>query len=228
MVHLTRVDGRRLALAGGSAAQALDLLSSVRNSFLAHRRGRARPLHIAALLFLGRAGRLGQKDTGAFLSDEAMGIEEEETEFASREPVPSSQDRPSPRPAGSMLILVVERDPHVRELEAHFLNEAGYAVEFATDGQAALERAQELLPDIVITEILVPKLDGLSLCRQLKEDPRTRGITVLVFSILAAHTRAKEAGADAFLMKPLAEHRLVGTVKTLMGIQNRVEGEERA
>ena len=115
-----------------------------------------------------------------------------------------------------ILILVVERDPHIRELEAHFLNEAGYGVEFATDGHAALEHARSLVPDIVITEILVPKLDGLTLCRQLKADPKTRGITVLVFSILAASGRATEAGADAFLMKPLAEHRLVGTVKELM------------
>gem|GEM_PF-719456 len=127
----------------------------------------------------------------------------------------------------SMLVLVVERDPHIRELEAHFLNEAGYTVEFATDGKAALEQAQHLLPDIVITEILVPKLDGLSLCRQLKADPRTRGISVLVFSILAAHSRATEAGADAFLMKPLGEHRLVGTVKALLDKQASAGREER-
>ena len=119
-------------------------------------------------------------------------------------------------PGRRMLILVVERDPHIRELEAHFLAEAGYAVEFATDGRDALEQAQQRLPDIIITEILVPKLDGLALCRQLKADPKTRSITVLIFSILAAQSRAAEAGADAFLLKPLAEHRLVGTVETLM------------
>ena len=115
------------------------------------------------------------------------------------------------------LILAVERDPHVRELETYFLNEAGFAVEFTEDGFSALERARQLRPAIVITEVLVPKLDGLALCRRLKEDPETRGIMVLIFSILAARTRAEEAGADAFLMKPLAEHRLVETVRELMG-----------
>lgn len=115
-----------------------------------------------------------------------------------------------------MLILVVERDPHIRELEAHFLNQAGYAVEFVLDGLAALESARQLQPDIIITEILVPKLDGLALCRQIKADPQTRDISVLVFSILAASGRAQEAGADAFLMKPLAERRLVGTVQSLL------------
>jgi len=115
-----------------------------------------------------------------------------------------------------VLVLVVERDPHIRALEAHFLQEAGFEVALATDGQEALKRAKECKPDVVITEILVPKLDGLSLCRQLKQDPLTHRITVLIFSILAASGRAAEAGADAFLMKPLSEQRLLGTVKSLI------------
>jgi CheY-like chemotaxis protein len=114
------------------------------------------------------------------------------------------------------IILVVDRDPHVRELEAHFLNQAGYTVEFEKDGDGALVQARKIVPDIIITEILVPNLDGLALCRRLKSDPRTRDITVLVFSILAAAGRAREAGADAFLLKPLARHTLVDTVRQLL------------
>ena len=117
---------------------------------------------------------------------------------------------------GRVLILVVERDPHVRELEAYFLNEAGYDVEFTGDGQLALQRAEELRPAIIVTEVLVPKLDGLALCRRIKQDPDTKDIMVLIFSILAAGARAREAGADAFQMKPLAEHRLVETVRQLI------------
>jgi CheY-like chemotaxis protein len=116
------------------------------------------------------------------------------------------------------LILVVERDPNIRELEAFFLKEEGFAVEFAADGIAALERAREILPDIVITEILVPGLDGLSLCRKLKQDPQTQNIAVLVFSILMVETRAKEAGADACLRKPLADRKLVDTVRELLAL----------
>jgi CheY-like chemotaxis protein len=119
-------------------------------------------------------------------------------------------------PSDRALILVVERDPHVRELEAYFLSEAGYAVEFIDDGIAALAWSREHHPAIVISEILVPKMDGLALCRQLKSDPATKDIAVLIFSILMAGARAKEAGADAFLRKPLAERRLVDTVRDLM------------
>jgi CheY-like chemotaxis protein len=120
---------------------------------------------------------------------------------------------------GKAIILVVERDPNIRELESHFLNQAGYSVVFEQDGHAALLQARKLVPDIIITEILVPKLDGLALCRQLKADPLTRGIAVLVFSILAAGARSREAGADAFLLKPLAEHRLVETVRQLLDLR---------
>jgi len=114
------------------------------------------------------------------------------------------------------IILVVERDPHVRDLETFFLNEAGFGVEFAADGMAALEMARAITPDIIITEVLVPKLDGLALCRSIKGDPALNRTIVLIFSILAAEGRAREAGADAFLMKPLAERRLVSTVRDLL------------
>jgi two-component system response regulator MprA len=122
----------------------------------------------------------------------------------------------NPRPRGRALILVVERDPDVRELESYFLNEAGFDVNFAADGAEALDQARALRPDIVITEVLVPKLDGLALCRAIKADPLLHSTVVLVFSILAVHLRANEAGADAFLMKPLAERRLVDTVRQLL------------
>ena len=114
------------------------------------------------------------------------------------------------------MILCVERDPYVRELETFFLTEAGFSVTFAEDGVKALELAQQLHPNVIITEILVPRLDGLALCRRLKSDPATSDIAVLVFSILAAADRAREAGADAFLLKPLAEHTLVDTVRQLL------------
>ena len=129
---------------------------------------------------------------------------------------------------GRAIILVVERDPAVRELESYFLNEAGFAVEFAADGIAALETARRIRPDIVITEVLVPKLDGLALCRAIKKEPSTAKTVVLVFSILAVQSRAKEAGADAFLMKPLAEKRLVDTVCDLLKLERQSHHAENA
>jgi CheY-like chemotaxis protein len=114
------------------------------------------------------------------------------------------------------LILVVERNPAVQRLERYFLEQAGYTVEFATDGKSALERARELRPSIVVTEIMVPVLDGLSLCRLVKSDPQTAHARVLIFSHLHAEDRAREVGADAFLLKPLSEELLIETVEKLI------------
>ena len=119
----------------------------------------------------------------------------------------------------SALILVVERNPAVQRLEKFFLEQAGYKVEFANDGVYALVRARELKPHILVTEILVPKLDGLNLCRALKSDPSTRGILVLIFSHLHAEDRAREVKADAFLVKPLNEQSLIETVQELLALR---------
>jgi CheY-like chemotaxis protein len=104
----------------------------------------------------------------------------------------------------------------VQRLERYFLEQAGYTVEFASDGQTALERARELRPRIVVTEIMVPVVDGLSLCRILKSDPQTAHARVLIFSHLHAEDRAREVGADAFLLKPLSEELLIETVEKLI------------
>ena len=125
------------------------------------------------------------------------------------------------------MILIAERDQNVRELQRFFLDKAGFTVEFAADGQSALTRARQLLPSVVITEILLPKLDGLTLCRRLQDDPITRDIPVIVFSILAAAARAQEAGARAYLRKPLIESIFIATVLELTAAKPPVMMEQQ-
>jgi CheY-like chemotaxis protein len=122
------------------------------------------------------------------------------------------------------MILIAERDRNVRDLERHFLESAGYAIEFADDGPATLSRARMVHPQLVITEILIPKLDGLQLCRELKQDASTRDIPVIVFSVLAAEARAREAGASAFLRKPLVPSVLLGTIQRLVALEHSPSG----
>lgn len=117
------------------------------------------------------------------------------------------------------LVLIAERDQTVRALQRLFLERAGLIVEFADDGLAALARVRQAPPTVVVTEILVPKLDGLMLCRQLRDEPATAHVPVLVFSILAAATRATEAGARAFLRKPLVESIFVAAVLSVIANQ---------
>ena len=124
-------------------------------------------------------------------------------------------------------ILIAERDQHVRDLQQHFLTRAGFRVEFADDGQSALERARSAKPALVIAEILIPKLDGLTLCRRLRDDLQTRHIPVVIFSILAAAARAKEAGAHAFLRKPIVEAVFVAAVESALSARSTVRQEQQ-
>lgn len=117
------------------------------------------------------------------------------------------------------LVLIAERDESVRALQRVFLARAGFAVEFADDGLAALERVRLAPPALLVTEILLPKLDGLTLCRRLRDEPDTGAVPVVVFSILAAAARASEAGARAFLRKPLVETTFMAAVLGAMETQ---------
>lgn len=130
--------------------------------------------------------------------------------------LPVEQGDAAQRSRVRALILVVERDPHVRRLERFFLEEAGFDVLFADDGLEALAVAREQRPHIVITEVLVPKLDGLGLCRRLKSDPATAACLVVVLSLLQVEARARECGADAVLLKPLDDESLIGAVSDLL------------
>jgi two-component system cell cycle response regulator DivK len=116
--------------------------------------------------------------------------------------------------AGSTSVYVVDRDPHVRRLMKTFLAST-YAVEFFDDGYAALDRVRQSAPAALITEILIPRLDGLALCRLLKGDPVTHHVPIVVMSMLAATSRARESGADAFVGKPLEKTRLMAALRNL-------------
>ena len=133
---------------------------------------------------------------------------------------------PQPHP-DRPLILIADRDQTVRELQRHFLTAAGYGVEFADDGPSALEKAVSLAPVLMVVEILLKGIDGLALCRRLKDDPTTREIPILVFSILTAGSRAAEAGADAYLRKPLIESAFVGTIRELLASPSPIQKEQQ-
>jgi CheY-like chemotaxis protein len=120
----------------------------------------------------------------------------------------------------SRTILIAESDLSVRKLQGIFLERAGFTLDFADDGSCALERALLTSPALVITEILIPRLDGLALCRALRQDPRTSHLPIMVFSILGAAQRAAEAGATAFLRKPLVDSVFVAAVQELVALHH--------
>lgn len=132
---------------------------------------------------------------------------------------------PAPDSPAPALILVAERDGAVRELQRVFLERAGYAVAFVPDGEAAFTEAVRSSPAALVTEILLPRVDGLALCRRLRADPLTRDIPVVVFSMLAAAERAAEAGAAAFLRKPLVETVFIAAIRDAIGTSSLAPSE---
>jgi CheY-like chemotaxis protein len=118
------------------------------------------------------------------------------------------------------LVLLVEDDRDGRALFATWLNDAGFRVETAHNGHQALDRAFEILPDAVVTDLHLPGIDGYELTRRLKSDPRTSGTPVLAVTGYVPFAqdplRADRAGCDAILSKPCDAADLTSTLHTLI------------
>jgi CheY-like chemotaxis protein len=103
---------------------------------------------------------------------------------------------------------------------AEWLTHAGFTVDEAHNGLQALERAFEAVPDVVVTDLNIPGIDGFELTRRLKQDPRTRDVPVLAVTGYAAFAsdpgRARRAGCDAVLPKPCTPDDLEAVVRILM------------
>ena len=117
-------------------------------------------------------------------------------------------------------MLLVEDDGDGRRLYALWLKEAGFAVKEAHNGFQALERAFESIPDVVVTDLNIPGIDGFELTRRLKLDPRTRQIPVIAVTGYAAFqadpARARRAGCDVVLEKPCSPDDLEAAIRTLI------------
>ena len=120
-------------------------------------------------------------------------------------------------PVDNKSLIVADSDPYVREMVGRFLSEAGYIVSYATNGYEALDNARRSPPIAIFADIMLPRLDGLALCRLLKGDPDTKDIiTVIVFSVLSAGEKARQAGADAFIRKPLEKKDVLKALESII------------
>ena len=117
------------------------------------------------------------------------------------------------------LVLVVEDYQDAREMYAAYLQFSGYDVVEAGNGVEAVEKTLDLLPDIVLMDLALPRMDGWEATRRLKNDERTRHIPIVALTghALAGHAEgAREAGCDAFVTKPCLPDALVTEIKRLL------------
>lgn len=116
-------------------------------------------------------------------------------------------------------VLVVEDSVTQREMITDALRKSGLTVDVASDGVEALEHIQDKQPDLVVLDIVMPRMNGYEVCRRLKADPNTQNVPVVMCSSKGEEFDrywGMKQGADAYIAKPFQKKELVGTVKQLL------------
>ncbi len=116
-------------------------------------------------------------------------------------------------------ILVVEDSLTQREMITDLLKGSGLSVSIATDGVEALEHIEGHRPDLVVLDIVMPRMNGYEVCRRIKADPKTQNVPVVMCSSKGEEFDrywGMKQGADAYIAKPFQPTELVGTVKQLL------------
>ncbi|MBR8838663.1 MAG: response regulator [Stigonema ocellatum SAG 48.90 = DSM 106950] len=117
------------------------------------------------------------------------------------------------------IVLIVEDSIAQREMITDLLKASGLTVTHASDGVEALEAIHTAPPDLVVLDIVMPRMNGYEVCRRLKSDPKTQNVPVVMCSSKGEEFDrywGMKQGADAYIAKPFQPTELVGTVKQLL------------
>ncbi len=131
---------------------------------------------------------------------------------------PSSHETQFP----SATILVVDDVPQNVELLLAYLETLNCTLHVAVDGIDALEKVPKVKPDLILLDIMMPRMSGFEVCRRLKADPKTRDIPILMVTALnelGDIERGVESGTDDFLTKPINKLELITRVKSLLRVR---------
>jgi DNA-binding response OmpR family regulator len=116
-------------------------------------------------------------------------------------------------------ILVVDDEPELVKAIQIRLEQAGYEVLSADDGQEGLEKARKESPDLILLDLMLPKMDGYKVCRMLKFDEKYKQIPIIMLTARAQESDAAlglETGADAFIIKPFQHEAVLAKIKELL------------
>ena len=114
-------------------------------------------------------------------------------------------------------ILIAEDEPDIRELVAFTLRFAGHEVTTTSNGEEALQQASQIIPDIIIMDVRMPRMTGYDACRAMKADAMLKDIPVVFLSAKGQDSEIQtglDAGAEEYLLKPFAPNQLAERVKT--------------
>jgi len=125
----------------------------------------------------------------------------------------------------SPTLLIIEDNEDVRQYIKGILNDL-YIIKEASDGEEGLEKAFELIPDLIISDIMMPKTDGIQLCSSIKSDSRTSHIPVILLTAKASlkdKIEGLETGADDYIIKPFEEDELKARIRSLLDQRKRLQ-----
>jgi twitching motility two-component system response regulator PilH len=117
-------------------------------------------------------------------------------------------------------VLVVEDTPSEMELMTLYLRESGYKVITATNGKEALEKISQQKPDVVITDVVMPDMNGFEMCRSLKKNPDTKDLPVIACTSKNQELDrlwGMKQGVDIYLTKPYTKEEIIRAVKSVAG-----------
>lgn len=120
----------------------------------------------------------------------------------------------------SQRILIVDDEPNIVVPLEFLMKREGYDVRVAGDGEAALEALATSAPDLVILDVMLPKMNGFELCRRMRADPRWSGLKVLMLTAKGRDSEMAKGiglGADVYVTKPFSTRELVAQVRRLLG-----------
>jgi two-component system, OmpR family, alkaline phosphatase synthesis response regulator PhoP len=121
-------------------------------------------------------------------------------------------------------VLIADDNPQGVELLEAYLGDTGYEVATAFDGEETLQKVRDWRPELVLLDVMMPKLSGFEVCKRLKADPATRGVAVLMITALDQPSdvdRAVDAGTDDFLTKPINQTDLLRRVRALLASRRK-------
>jgi len=127
-------------------------------------------------------------------------------------------------------VLVVDDNQQNLELLLAYLEDVGCTTVSATDGEQALEIVRTNAPDIILLDVMMPKMSGFEVCRRVKNDPKTADIPVIMVTALSEIgdiERAINSGTDDFLSKPINKWELLTRVRTMLKLKNLTDRLER-
>ncbi|MGW3358301.1 response regulator transcription factor [Streptomyces bungoensis] len=142
-------------------------------------------------------------------------------------PAPGTGPGTGRQPGARGRILVVDDDPTVAEVVAGYLDRAGYTVDRAADGPAALERAAAHRPELVVLDLMLPGMDGLEVCRRLREHGPVPVVMLTARGDEEDRVLGLEVGADDYVTKPFSPRELVLRVESVLRRSRPAAGDDR-